>query len=652
MLELRDRDGLARICRFETAHGTVETPTLLPVIHPRQLVIPPKEMKELFGTQMIITNSYIIRKTDGLRQEALEKGLHGLLDFDGPIMTDSGTFQSHVYGEVDVDPLEIVEFQRDVGSDVGTILDIFTEPDATRVEASAAIDKTVERARQTYGAKGDMTLALPVQGSVFPDLREECARKLTDVGEAFHPIGGVVPLMESYRYSELAEVILASKRGLDPSRPVHLFGCGHPMLFPMAALLGCDFFDSSSYVKYARDGRMLFPDGTRHLKEMRSLPCACPVCASHTPAELLAFPEQERVRKLAEHNLYVSFAELEVIKEAISEGRLWELVAARARVHPDLLAALVRLKGHAEYLERFTPISRTSAFFYTGPESAHRPIVQRYRKRFFERYAQPEHQVLVGFEDGVKPYSRHQWANMKEVLAVCDAHFLVSSFFGPVPIELDEMYPIAQSLVPRELDPESLRAKAEAMERHAHGHGYDLGVMWDGKDTVDFLASHAPGKGTFDIDRARVRAVADMQFGRGAADALFSGKVELVKSPKTGKIRNVRVDGEHVVSMRAGDGLFTLKKAGAVKLHQAFPPPRLRVIVLADSVEFNLQGKNAFTKFVLECNDELRPGDEALVVDENDRLVAFGRVPMNREEMLAFSKGVAVKVREGMGGKA
>ena len=75
-----------------------------------------------------------------------------------------------------------------------------------------------------------MLLAGVVQGSVFEDLREDCARRLALVDVDVHPIGGVVPLMEQYRFAELADVIVASKKGLDPSRPVHLFGAGHPML--------------------------------------------------------------------------------------------------------------------------------------------------------------------------------------------------------------------------------------------------------------------------------------------------------------------------------------------------------------------------------------------------------------------------------------
>ncbi|MBP1662834.1 MAG: archaeosine tRNA-ribosyltransferase [Thermoplasmatales archaeon] len=114
--ELKERDAAGRLCRFTTKHGTVTTPNLLPVINPNKMIIPPKEMKKRFGTDILITNSYIIYKNPELKKQALESGVHTLIDFDGSIMTDSGTFQNYVYGDVHLDPVEIVQFQRDIGS--------------------------------------------------------------------------------------------------------------------------------------------------------------------------------------------------------------------------------------------------------------------------------------------------------------------------------------------------------------------------------------------------------------------------------------------------------------------------------------------------------------------------------------------------------
>ena len=130
---------------------------------------------------MVITNSYITKNDEKLRDKALEKGVHGLLDFNGPIMTDSGTFQSYVYGNVNVDPLEIVEFQRNIGSDIGTILDIFGNPNQTRIQAKNGVIETIKRAKQSMNIKGDMILACTIQGSIYPDLREFCASKLSEL---------------------------------------------------------------------------------------------------------------------------------------------------------------------------------------------------------------------------------------------------------------------------------------------------------------------------------------------------------------------------------------------------------------------------------------------------------------------------------------
>ncbi|MCJ7607272.1 MAG: tRNA-guanine(15) transglycosylase, partial [Thermoplasmata archaeon] len=141
-------------------------------------------------------------------------------------------------------------------------------------------------------------------------------------------------------------------------------------------------------------------------------------------------------------------------------------------------------------------------------------------------------------------------------------------------------------------------------------------------------------------------AVLDMQFGRGAADILKGREVTFIKSRNTGKIRNVLVDGTHVLSMRAHDGRFTLKLEGARLLMGVLPPPAMRVTILEDAVEFVAKGANVFAKFVLDCDPVIRPGDDVMVVDPADKLVATGRALMVQEEMRAFEAGMAVRVKE------
>ncbi|MGF3585500.1 MAG: tRNA-ribosyltransferase family protein, partial [Thermoplasmatota archaeon] len=211
MFEIKERDAAGRLCKFTTKHGTVTTPNLMPVINPNKMLISPKEMKKLFGTEIVITNSYIIKKDEKLREKALKQGVHKLIDFDGPIMTDSGTFQSYMYGDIKINPVEIVRFQRDIGSDIGTILDVFGKPDQTKKEAEKSVKETIVRAKKSIPEKGGMLLACTVQGSVYSDLREKCAKELSRLDADFFPIGGVVPLMENQRYTDLVRCILSAK---------------------------------------------------------------------------------------------------------------------------------------------------------------------------------------------------------------------------------------------------------------------------------------------------------------------------------------------------------------------------------------------------------------------------------------------------------
>jgi len=639
--EIKDRDAAGRICKFTTKHGTVTTPNLMPVINPNKMLITPREMKKLFGTEMVITNSYIIYKDDKLREKALNEGAHKLIDFDGPIMTDSGTFQSYVYGDIDIDPIEIVQFQRDIGSDVGTILDVFGTPDQTKTKAEQGMKETLKRAKQSVRVKGEMALACTVQGSVYPELRELCAKKLSSIDGDFFPIGGVVPLMENQRYGDLVRSILYSKRGLNPSKPVHLFGAGHPLIFPLAVALGCDFFDSSAYAKYANDRRMIFPWGTEKLDDLIELPCHCPICSKHTASELKKMDKKEAVLQLAKHNLYVSFAEIKKIKSAIASGSLWELVERRVSANPYLLEAMQELQKeeHKVWLEQSESTSKNKALFYTGNNTIHRPIVYRCHHRLLDRY-KPLFDNTVVFPEGKKPYSKYYAKQIDEIKSKADVNILINSYLGPVPIELDEMYPFAQSVFPKKIDEETKTEVAKMFDKFTKKENV---IFWEDKETIDELPA---SKKKIDKDIARISAVSNMQFGKGASKALFDGEINIIKSKKTGKIRNIHSNENHVLSMRAGDGLFTLKIDGAKRLHKSFKYPKLRVTIDKDAVPFVKEGKSVFAKFVIDCDSELRPFDECLIVDKKDYLLAVGRTLLNRDEMLSFEYGMAVKTRE------
>ena len=449
--ELREVDAGGRIgeLRVPRADVTVETPALLPVINPNLITISPRRLADEFGAEMLITNSYIIHNSEDHRERALEVGLHELLDFPGAIMTDSGSFQLSEYGEITVTTEEILEFQYEIGSDIGTPVDIPTPPDVSRERAREELETTKERLEiaETVDT-GEMLVNAPVQGSTYPDLREDAARHADGTSLDVFPVGAVVPLMNDYRYADMIDAVAAAKRGLGADAPVHLFGAGHPMMFALAVAMGCDLFDSAAYALYARDDRYLTVRGTRHLEDLEYLPCSCPVCTEYTPDELRDLDDEKREEELAAHNLHVTFEEIRTIKQAIRAGDLLELVEQRARSHPAMLDGYRALLDHADQLEAADPVSKGS-FFYTSGESARRPEVLRHHDRL-ARLSVPDSVFLT--EGGTSSTDEY------------DDSWRVVPPFGPVPPALSKSYPLTAEL-PDRTDRSAREAAARGVTR-------------------------------------------------------------------------------------------------------------------------------------------------------------------------------------------
>ena len=240
---------MGRIGVLTTPHGKIKTPALMPVIHPGKQTIDVEE----FGAEIVITNAYIMYKNEELKNKVLEEGIHDFINFQGPVVTDSGSFQLSIYGDIDVTNQEIIEFQEIIGTDIGTSLDIPTPPFVKRERAEKDLEITIQRAEEALDVRDEFMMNSVVQGSTFSDLRSRCAETIGAMGFDVYPIGAVVPLMESYRYSELVDVVMASVKNLPESRPRHLMGAGHPMVFALAVAMGCDLFDSAAYILYAQD---------------------------------------------------------------------------------------------------------------------------------------------------------------------------------------------------------------------------------------------------------------------------------------------------------------------------------------------------------------------------------------------------------------
>ena len=145
-------------------------------------------------------------------------------------------------------------------------------------------------------------------------------------------------------------------------------------------------------------------------------------------------------------------------------------------------------------------------------------------------------------------------------------------------------------------------------------------------------------------DLKRIRSIANYQFGKGVGLKLFPENVKIEYSKRTGRIRYVYLNGERLVTLRPTDGLFSLSVAGAKRIVEI---AKCVVRVQNDVAEFVAEGKDVFVKHVVWADENIRPKDEVIVVNERGDVLAVGRALLSGEEMKTFRNGVAVKVRRG-----
>ncbi|MGC9191365.1 MAG: tRNA guanosine(15) transglycosylase TgtA [Conexivisphaera sp.] len=439
-LRVRDTDLLGRAGTLSVGARSVETPAFLPVMHPVRQIVPGPELLSMgFGAAM--TNSYITYRRYGHGISEVG-GIHGALGYDGILMTDSGGYQVLEYGEVDVDPLTIAEYQVEMGSDVAVVLDRPTGASAPRERASETVEATLRAARETLPVvertRGRMAWAIPIQGGLHLDLVERSARESSALPYDVYSVGSPVELMNSYRFVELARLLLTAKRNLPPERPVHLFGAGHPLTMALAVAFGADTFDSASYALFARELRYMTRCGVRELGELSELPCSCPICSRHSLRELRELPREELVGLLARHNLYVLREELLDVRQALREGRLWEYLMQKTGCHPSLHGIRSLMVEASGDFAEFTRLFKKRAAFLFGPEDVRRPELESARSRV-RRVAPRGGSVVLVVAPSV---------DARAAQSMGDDHYFVVPFLGVVPPGLSDVYPFSQNASP------------------------------------------------------------------------------------------------------------------------------------------------------------------------------------------------------------
>jgi 7-cyano-7-deazaguanine tRNA-ribosyltransferase len=439
MFELLDRDAAARLGKWTVGKHAITTPNIALVINPNRLPVSCTELKRDFKADLIITNAYIISRS----QQHLDfetRGIQEVLGWQGPVYTDSGTYQMWSQKVTPaLGPKGIIEYEQKIGSDVITPLDVFTTPKDGKAQAKRNLVETLKRIKAAKQQVDKRALVGPIQGGRFLDMRAQACRQVAKLEPDVFAVGGIVPFMESYRFAELVDILLTCKGALPANAPIHAFGAGHPMTFALLASFGADLFDSAMYALAAERGAYLTVNGTLHLNELSELPCSCPECVKTDVRNIKSQPIEARSLFLARHNLYVTLAEMRTVRTAIRQGWLWELVQQRVRAHPGLLTAYIHgLHKHRKLLQQLDPVSKSSALLWSGAETSLRPEVLR----------------------------AQEWLRRVKARRTFELQP-----FGRVPAGLKSCYPFGQSVLPDKHG----KVKANAAERVANTLDYQFG---------------------------------------------------------------------------------------------------------------------------------------------------------------------------------
>ncbi len=336
MFELLKTDSgtKARLGKLRTAHGVVDTPVFMPVGTQASVkALDPRELEEM-GTQIILGNTYHLYLKPGLDIIRAAGGLHAFMNWQMPILTDSGGFQvfslakirkikphgvefrSHIDGSLlFLGPKEAMEIQRALGSDIAMVFDECPPHDAPPREQRHAVERTIRWARECREqprADGQKIFGI-VQGGSNAALREECARALLEIGFDGYAIGGV---SVGEPEGEMFKAVEATVPHLPADKARYAMGLGTPAQMLELIARGVDMFDCVLPTRVARNGTAFTRRGAFGLKgggykaDFRPIDdtCDCFACKRFTRAylrHLLNVNEILGLRMVSVHNSHL-----------------------------------------------------------------------------------------------------------------------------------------------------------------------------------------------------------------------------------------------------------------------------------------------------------------------------------------------------------
>jgi queuine tRNA-ribosyltransferase len=354
--EIRHTDGLARTGQLTFPRGVVDTPAFMPVgTYGTVKAMTPEEVAAT-GAQIILGNTFHLMLRPGVEIVRAHGDLHDFMQWQGPILTDSGGFQVFSLGamrkiteqgvqfrspvngaKVFLGPEESMVVQHALGADIVMIFDECTPHPATEEQARRSMELSLRWARRSKDSHGDNPSALfgIVQGGMYPHLREDSLAGLTEIGFDGYAIGG---LSVGETEAERLHVLDRLMPRMPADRPRYLMGVGRPEDIVEAVRRGVDMFDCVMPTRNARNGHLFIHAGvvkirnSVHRADTGPLDpdCDCYTCRRYSRAYLHHLDKCNEIlgaRLNTIHNLYYYQTLMRGLRAAVAAGALEAFVA-------------------------------------------------------------------------------------------------------------------------------------------------------------------------------------------------------------------------------------------------------------------------------------------------------------------------------------
>ena len=359
MYRLLKKDGNAKRGEFHTVHGVIQTPVFMNVgtVAAIKGAVSTQDLKEI-GTQVELSNTYHLHVRPGDKIVKQLGGLHKFMNWDRPILTDSGGFQvfslaklrkiheegvyfnSHIDGrKIFMGPEESMQIQSNLGSTIAMAFDECVPSMATRDYVQNSVDRTVrwlerckkemDRLNQLPDTVNPHQMLFGInQGAIYDDIRIEHAKRISELDLDGYALGG---LAVGESHEEMYHIIEKTVPYLPENKPTYLMGVGTPTNILEAVERGVDFFDCVYPSRNGRHGHVYTAHGKLNLfnakYELDERPieegCQCPACRHYSRAyirHLLKAKEMLGMRLCVLHNLYFYNHLMEEIRDAIDAG--------------------------------------------------------------------------------------------------------------------------------------------------------------------------------------------------------------------------------------------------------------------------------------------------------------------------------------------